>query len=99
MDNKQEENRLYMLWFGKICDDAGSKLGKDRQFLISKAVPDYDENGKLIGEHEEIAMDKDLLPTIGGQVFSGEAAVRIGKYLAKKLGKTVEDIEKELNES
>lgn len=98
-NNKSDDDRLYMLWFGKLCDDAGSKLGEDRQFLIVTTVPEYSDSGELIGEHTEIVAEPDLLPTIGGQVFSSEAATKIGKYLAEKLGKTLEEIEQELNAS
>lgn len=92
-----EEERLYMIWFGKLCDEAGSKIGVDRQFLMYTNVPEYDKNGELIGAHTEVVTDPDLLPTIGGQVFSKIAAVKLGKYLAEKLGKSLNDIEKELD--
>ena len=98
-DSISDDDQLYMLWFGKLCDDAGSKIGEDRQFLISTNVPEFSDGGELIGAHTEIITEPDLLPTIGGQVFSKKAATKIGKYLAKKMGKSLGDIEKELNES
>ena len=66
---------------------------------MSRVVPEYSETGELIGAHEELETDQKLLPTIGGQVFSAKTAVKLGKYLARRLGRTIEDIEKELNES
>lgn len=98
-DYVTDDERLYMLWFGKLCDDAGSKLGDDRQFLIGTTVPEYSKDGELTGAHTKVVTDPDLLPTIGGQVFSKVAAVKLGKYLAGKMGKTLEDVEEELNES
>ena len=98
-DSLTEEERLYMLWFSSICDKAGSILGKDRQFLAYSDVPEYGDDGELIGAHVEIITEPDLLPTVGGQVFSSKTAYKLGKYIAEKLGKTIADIEKELKNS
>ena len=94
-----EEERVYAIWFGKLCNDAGSTLGEDRQFLVFENVPEYTKDGELVDAHTEIVTEPGYLPTIGGQVFSIKAAVKLGKYIAEKLGKTIADIEKELKNS
>ena len=98
-DITSEEDRPYMLWFGALCDEAGSELGrgKDRQFLWAEAKVKFDKKGNFLGVDYKMAKDPRVLPTITGQVFSREAATKIGKYIAGKLGKTLNDVEKDLS--
>ena len=92
-DKLSDEDRMYMLYFGEICDNAGLDYKKDRNFVVSTYVPEYSDTNELIGAHEKVVFDEDLMPSIGGQVISKHGAVKLGKYIAEKLGV---DIRKEI---